>query len=295
MANGAAATSGELASDREKKSPRLSLSRRGWLVTGTLAITAAFWVAGRYGEFSSGALWPWRGPSQVVMLWSAALASLAMLAVVRARALEPLFGGLDMAVRLHRKLGLASLLLLTAHVVLLVADTVKQGASLAEVLVPSGDEEVHGHRRVLRTDRAGISGLRSQAPPRALARDTSGDRPVVPVWHAPRGDAAGHDKALRAAPYLDRTAAHRPGCLDLSRLPLPAFRAALPVSRRVGRAARERDRRPGHAPGGEAHDVRTRDLRLCPRAELQGQGAGAASRELGLPNERIITEELQFR
>ena len=38
--------------------------------------------------------------------------SIAMLAVIRASALEPLFGGLDRGVKLHRWLGLFALLLL---------------------------------------------------------------------------------------------------------------------------------------------------------------------------------------
>src|SRR4029450_5357336 len=75
-------------------------------------------------------------------LWSAALGSLAILSVVRARALEPLFGGLDTAVRVHRKLGLAALLMLVGHVFLLAADALVQGASLVALLVPfwSGDQ-----------------------------------------------------------------------------------------------------------------------------------------------------------
>ena len=130
------AASGESATDPESGSSRIRLTRRAWLIAGTLALTTALWAAGRLDELGGAGLWPWRGPSQLVMLWSAALASLAILSVVRARALEPLFGGLDMAVRLHRKLGLAALLLLAAHVALLAADAVAQGASLAAVLVP---------------------------------------------------------------------------------------------------------------------------------------------------------------
>ena len=118
--------------------PRVSLTRTGWLIAATLSITTALWVAGRMDEITGAGLWPWRGPSQLVMLWSAALASLAMLSVVRAHALEPLFGGLDEAVRLHRKLGLAALIMLVIHVVLLAADAVAQGASLVAVLVPMG-------------------------------------------------------------------------------------------------------------------------------------------------------------
>ena len=114
----------------------IRLTRSGWLIAATLVITTGLWVAGRLDELSGARLWPWRGPSQLVMLWSAALASLAMLSVVRAHALEPLFGGLDAAVRLHRKLGLAALVMLVVHVVLLAADAVAQGASLLAVLVP---------------------------------------------------------------------------------------------------------------------------------------------------------------
>jgi len=101
-----------------------------------LCTTSALWVAGRFGQLGDGALWPWLAPSQLTMLWSAALASLAILAVVRARALEPLFGGLDRAVRLHRKLGLAALLLLLAHVVLLAVDTAARGEEVGVILVP---------------------------------------------------------------------------------------------------------------------------------------------------------------
>ena len=119
----------------------LGLTRRGWLVTASLSITTGLWIAGRLDEFSGAELWPWRGPSQLVMLWSATLASLAILSVVRARALEPLFGGLDVAVRLHRKLGLAALLMLGVHVVLLAADAVAQGTSLMAVLVPFGSAD----------------------------------------------------------------------------------------------------------------------------------------------------------
>src|SRR5690606_8178246 len=103
-------------------------------------------------------------------------------------------------------------------------------------------------------------------------------RPVVPVRHTPRSDATWHDPALRAATYLDRLAlAGRSGRLGLSRSALPAIRTALPVPGRVRGASRWRNRRPGHAPAGEANDVRARDIRLPPRSERQGKRAGAAS------------------
>ena len=119
------------------RSRLLRLTRSGWLVAGALAITTVLWTAAHRDELASDALWPWRGPSQLVMLWSATLASLAILAVVRAQALEPLFGGLDAAVRLHRRLGLAALVLLGSHALLLVADALARGESVAAILIPS--------------------------------------------------------------------------------------------------------------------------------------------------------------
>lgn len=111
-------------------------SRSAVLVVAALLITGGLWVAARWEQLGGSGLWPWRGPSQLTMLWSAALASLAILAVVRAQALEPLFGGLDRAVRLHRKLGLWALLLLVAHVALLAADAAWHGRPLGPILVP---------------------------------------------------------------------------------------------------------------------------------------------------------------
>jgi len=121
---------------RAARSSSLRLTRSGWLVAGALTVTTGLWVAARLDELSGGGLWPWRGPSQIVMLWSTTLAMLSILAVVRAQALEFLFGGLGAAVRLHRKLGLAALLLMGVHGILLAADAAARGASVAAVLVP---------------------------------------------------------------------------------------------------------------------------------------------------------------
>src|SRR5262249_60648274 len=74
-------------------SSRVRLTRSGWLIAGTLVITTGLWGAAHLDELGSAGLWPFRGPSQLVVLWSAALASLAILAVVPARAPGPLFCG----------------------------------------------------------------------------------------------------------------------------------------------------------------------------------------------------------
>jgi predicted ferric reductase len=123
-------------SDVDDDSSGARLTRSGWLVLAALLVTSALWLAARHAELAGGALWPWRGPSQLVMLWSTTLAMLSVVAVVRAQALEPLFGGLDAAVRLHRKLGLAALVMLGVHGILLALDAAWHGTSVAAVLVP---------------------------------------------------------------------------------------------------------------------------------------------------------------
>ena len=114
--------------------------RSSWLIVGALAITTALWTLGHIVLPADPRFWPWRAPNQLAVLWSATLAMLAMVAVVRARALEPLFSGLDQAVYLHRKLGLSALLLLAAHVLLLVADALWYGRSVGDILVPFWSE-----------------------------------------------------------------------------------------------------------------------------------------------------------
>ena len=115
--------------------------RSAILIGGTLAITTLLWLAGRVEAGIGGHMWPFLAPSQITMLLSFSCASLALLAVVRAQALEPLFGGLDQGIRLHRRLGLWALLLLVAHVVLLVLDAAANGRSVGVMLVPFWSDE----------------------------------------------------------------------------------------------------------------------------------------------------------
>ncbi|GAB5374691.1 MAG: ferric reductase-like transmembrane domain-containing protein [Acuticoccus sp.] len=116
-------------------------SRSAFFIGGVLGITTLLWLAGRWQTGLGGHLWPWLAPSQITMLLSFACATLALLAVVRAHALEPLFGGLDRGIRLHRRLGLWALLLLTAHVVLLVLHAAASGQSVFVMLVPFWSSE----------------------------------------------------------------------------------------------------------------------------------------------------------
>jgi predicted ferric reductase len=117
--------------------PSLEVFRPGWiLTTGCLIITTVLWIAGRFQNEIPPGFWPWRGLSQLTVLWSVTLMSVAMLAVVRAHALEPAFGGLDRAVRFHRILGPSAIVLLIAHVIFLALVQLESGASIGDVFVP---------------------------------------------------------------------------------------------------------------------------------------------------------------
>src|SRR5262245_63982714 len=121
--------------------PSFEVFLPGWiLTTGSLIITTALWTAARFPGGIPPGFWPWRGLSQLTVLWSVTLAAIAMLAVVRAHALEPVFGGLDRAVRFHKILGPSAILLLIAHVILLALVQLESGASIGNVFVPFWSE-----------------------------------------------------------------------------------------------------------------------------------------------------------
>jgi predicted ferric reductase len=121
--------------------PSLEAWRPGWiLTTGTLIITTVLWSAARFPGGTPVDFWPWLGLSQLTILWSVTLMSTAMLAVVRAHALEPVFGGLDRAVRFHRILGPAAILLLIAHVIFLALAAFQNGTSIGNVFIPFWSE-----------------------------------------------------------------------------------------------------------------------------------------------------------
>jgi hypothetical protein len=83
--------------------------RPGWILTACcLIVTTALWAAARFPGPVPANFWPWQALSQITVLWSVTLMAIAMLAVVRANALEPVFGGLDRAVRFHKIVGPAA-------------------------------------------------------------------------------------------------------------------------------------------------------------------------------------------
>jgi predicted ferric reductase len=121
--------------------PSLEAFRPGWIITtGSLIITTVLWIAGRFRYGIPPGFWPWLGLSQITVLWSVTLMAIAMLAVVRAHAFEPVFGGLDRAVRYHRVLGPAAILLLIAHVIFLALVQLESGASIGNVFIPFWSE-----------------------------------------------------------------------------------------------------------------------------------------------------------
>ncbi len=101
-----------------------------------LGLSSLLWLGARANTLGDVSLWPFRAPSQLAMLWASSLAVLAMVVVVRANAIETLFGGLGQAVRWHRRLGLMSIVFLGVHVALLAADAAINGISVAFVLLP---------------------------------------------------------------------------------------------------------------------------------------------------------------
>ena len=114
------------------------------LTTGALLTTTALWTVARMRS-SPPDLWPWLGLSQITVLWSVTLMAIALLAVVRAHALEPVFGGLDRSVRFHRIVGPSAILLLIVHVICLVLSERQRGGSIGNMLIPFWSESTRHH------------------------------------------------------------------------------------------------------------------------------------------------------
>jgi predicted ferric reductase len=120
-----------------RRLPSLEVRRPGWMLTlGCLVITSVLWAVARFPGAAPPDFWPWLGLSQLTILWSVTLMAIALLAVVRAHALEPVFGGLDRAVRFHRILGPSAIVLLIVHVLFLALTAFQHGTSIGDVFVP---------------------------------------------------------------------------------------------------------------------------------------------------------------
>lgn len=110
--------------------------RSAALVSITLLVTTGLWAAAHVPDFTRAGFLPWPALAQLTVLWSITLMSVTLLAVIRANALEPVFGGLDRGVHLHRLLGAVTVLLLAVHVLCLMAVALRDGTPLMGLLVP---------------------------------------------------------------------------------------------------------------------------------------------------------------
>lgn len=140
-------------------SGRLKMARRRlaavapgwWLTLAALAVTTLLWGLGRaamlqahplHGDLLHGDLLhmgplpDWRPPSLLLSAWSITLMAVLLLSTARARSIEPLFGGLDRAVRLHRQLGPIAIGLVLVHVTLYIPSELRPGGSVAGLLIP---------------------------------------------------------------------------------------------------------------------------------------------------------------
>ncbi|MDF2095104.1 ferredoxin reductase family protein [Aquibaculum arenosum] len=116
---------------------RLRANPPGWRLTiGVLGVTTVLWVLGRMHTPSSHAFWPWFGPSMLLAILAVGLMAVVLLATVRSPMIEPLFGGLDRAIRLHRQLAPWAVGLIVVHVAMLVPMTIGEGGSLGDLLIP---------------------------------------------------------------------------------------------------------------------------------------------------------------
>lgn len=107
----------------------------GWrLVVFSMLVTTVLWFLGNARVQGEPSLW--RGPSLLLSVWSVNLMSVLLLASVRSRWIEPLFGGLDRAVRLHRTLGPVAVLIMVLHTLLYVPMALERGESVGDLLIP---------------------------------------------------------------------------------------------------------------------------------------------------------------
>lgn len=114
-----------------------SAAGSSWMAAGAaLALTTGLWGAAKVTGIGVVGLWPLGAAIQLSGLWAFTLFCLAIVAVGRSRAFEPVFGGFDRATRFHRVIGPAALVFTALHVGLLVVDAARHGMSITNLLVP---------------------------------------------------------------------------------------------------------------------------------------------------------------
>lgn len=110
---------------------------RHWAIIGfVLGTTTVLWVLAQFAIPLPADFWPWVGPSRLLAMLATALMALALVAGARSHSLEWCFGGLDRAVQLHRRVGVAALLLAAVHLLLLVPAWIQRGIPPGELFIP---------------------------------------------------------------------------------------------------------------------------------------------------------------
>lgn len=110
------------------------------LVSAVLLITTGLWIGAKFAMAGSeGPLWSWRAPVQLTILWSLTLMAYTIFAGSRHPAIEPMFGGLDRAIQMHRVTGPLAIGLLVLHVALLVPLFIAERHPVAALFVPFRD------------------------------------------------------------------------------------------------------------------------------------------------------------
>jgi predicted ferric reductase len=110
------------------------------LVGAILVITTALWIAAKLNMTEEGPLWPLRAPAQLTSLWAVTLMALTIFAGSRHPAVEPMFGGLDRAIELHRTTGPTAIGLIVAHLAFLLPMRLAEGQTIAPLLLPFTQE-----------------------------------------------------------------------------------------------------------------------------------------------------------
>ncbi|WP_309387223.1 ferredoxin reductase family protein [Cerasicoccus frondis] len=112
------------------------LRREVIIVSLVTIITTKLWLMAKFATVQPPDLWPWRGPSQLLGLLSLVYMGLALIAGARSRTLEGVFGGLDRAVRLHKKLGRWAMIILFIHLLLLIPPWKAAGKLVGDLFIP---------------------------------------------------------------------------------------------------------------------------------------------------------------
>ncbi len=106
------------------------------LIGAILLITTALWIGAKMEMAGEGPLWPWRAPVQLTILWALTLMAFTIFAGSRHPAIEPMFGGLDRAIQLHRVTGPLAIGLTILHIALLVPLFLAEQQPVAALFVP---------------------------------------------------------------------------------------------------------------------------------------------------------------